>query len=134
MEEKDFKALFTDQALQDIFPRQRADQFFEALYGDFEEGAYTIGLKFQRYDPAQKTLFFDLELEERPGKCLACNLTYGLPEVFSRHPIIDIKGVVKEIKKLLGDGVRCQEWTLGRTQPVSKNLHTIPLRVRLEIQ
>ncbi len=131
MEEDDYKAIFTDQVLRDLFPDQRADQFFEALYGDLEEGAYSIGLKFRRYVPAPKTLFFELELKERPGKCLACNLTYGLPEVFSRHPIINIKGMVQEIEKLLGEGIRCGEWTLGRTHPVSNRLHTIPLKIKL---
>lgn len=131
MEVKDFRKIFTDQILQGLFPEQRADQFFEALYGDLEEGAYSVGLKFQRYDAVPKILFFELELKQRPGKCLACNLTYGLPEVFSRHPIINIKGIVGEIEKLLGDEIRCREWTLGRTRPVSNELHTIPLMIKL---
>jgi hypothetical protein len=132
MEEKDFRTIFSDEVLKGIFPDNRADQFFEALYGDRAEGAYTIGLKFHKYDLARKTLLFELELKELPGKCLACNLTYGLPEVFSRHPIINIKGIVKEIEKLLEDKIRCGAWSLGRTQPVSNKLHTIPLMIRLE--
>ncbi|MBA4393274.1 MAG: pancreas/duodenum homeobox protein 1 [Desulfobacca sp.] len=132
MEEKDLRAIFSDEVLQRIFPDNRAAQFFEALYGDIAEGAYTIGLKFYKVDLARKTLQFDLELKELPGKCLACNLTYGLPEVFSRHPIINIKGIVKEIEKLLDDKAKCSEWSLGRTQPVSNTLHTIPLLIRLE--
>ncbi len=131
MDEKDYQAIFTDSVLRGLFPDQRADQFFEALYGDLEEGAYDIGLKFKKYDPAAKALFFELELKERPGKCLACNLTYGLPEVFSRHPIINLKGIVKEIERLVGDGIQIEEWTLGRTQPVSNRLHTIPLKIKL---
>ena len=131
MEEKDFRAIFTDRILEGLFPEQRADQFFEALYGDLEEGAYSISLKFQRYDSIRKILFFELELKERPGKCLACNLTYGLPQVFSRHPIINLKGIVKEIERFLGDGNHCGEWTLGRTQSVSNKLHTIPLTIKL---
>lgn len=132
MEEKDFRTLFSDEILKKIFPDNRADQFFEALYGDIAEGAYTIGLRFHKVDFARKTLLFDLELKELPGKCLACNLTYGLPEVFSRHPIINIKGIVKEIEKLLEDKIRCGEWSLGRTHPVSNTFHTIPLMIRLE--
>jgi len=132
MEEKDFQTLFSDEILKRLFPDNRANQFFEALYGDVSEGAYTIGLKFQKADPAAKTLFFNLELNQLPGKCLACNLTYGLPEVFSRHPIINIKGIVKEIESLLGDGGKCLDWKLGRTLPVSNKLHTIPLMIRLE--
>lgn len=131
MEEKDFKTIFSAEVLKNVFPDQRADQFFEALYGDREEGAYSIGLKFQRFDEGRRTLFFDLELKERPGKCLACNLTFGLPEVFSRHPIINIKGIVREIENLLGEDVPCREWTLGRTDPVSKTVHSIPLMIRL---
>jgi hypothetical protein len=132
MEEKDFRTLFSDDVLKQIFPDNRANQFFEALYGDISEGAYTIGLKFQKVDLAGKALLFDLELNELPGKCLACNLTYGLPEVFSRHPVINIKGIVKEIEALLGDKAKCLDWRLGRTQPVSNKLHTIPLMIRLE--
>ena len=86
MEVKNVKALFTDETLKMIFPAQRADQFFEALYGDVEEGAYDISLKFKDHDPARKNLIFLIELIERKGKCLVCNLTYGLPEVFSTAP------------------------------------------------
>jgi hypothetical protein len=131
MEEKDFATIFNGQILEDLLPDQRADQFFEALYGDLEEGAYSIRLKFQRYDGKRKSLVFGLELKERPGKCLACNLTYGLPQVFARHPVIDIKGIVKEIDKLLGDGGVCREWSLGRTEPTSNKLHIIPLTIQL---
>jgi hypothetical protein len=132
MEEKDYHSLFNDEVMKKIFPHTRANQFFEALYGDISEGAYTIGLKFQKFDSPTKTLLFNLELNELPGKCLACNLTYGLPEVFSRHPIINIKGIIKEIETLLGDGAKCRDWRLGRTQPVSNKFHTIPLMIRLD--
>jgi hypothetical protein len=131
MDEKDLHTLFSDEVLKRLFPNNRANQFFEALYGDISEGAYTIGLKFQNVDLANKTLLFYLELHELPGKCLACNLTYGLPEVFSRHPSINIKGIVKEIEILLGDKAKCRDWSLGRTQPLSNKLHTIPLTIRL---
>jgi hypothetical protein len=132
MKEKEFGAILSDQALSEIFPEARADQFFEALYGDIQEGAYTIGLKFKQYDATRRILRFELELKERPGKCLVCNLTYGLPEVFSRHPIINIGGVVKELEKLLGNGFNFGEWSLGQTQPVSKDLHTIALMIKIE--
>jgi hypothetical protein len=132
MEEKEFSKIFSDQVLLEIFPETRADQFFEALYGDVQEGAYTIGLKFKHYDSTRSLLLFELELKERPGKCLVCNLTYGLPEVFSRHPVINVKGLVKELEKLLGNGFRCGEWSFGQTQPVTKDLHTIALRIRIE--
>jgi hypothetical protein len=132
MEEKEFSLIFSDQRLKDIFPETRADQFFEALYGDIQEGAYTISLKFKGIDSDLGLLHFDLELKERPGKCLACNLTYGLPEVFSRHPIINVRGLVKELEKLVGNGFRCGEWSLGQTLPVSNDLHAIPLRIKID--
>ena len=132
MEEKEFSKIFSDQVLGEIFPQARADQFFEALYGDIQEGAYTIGLKFKKFDSNRSLLHFELELKERPGKCLVCNLTYGLPEVFSRHPIINIKGVVKELGELLGNGFRFEKWSLGQTQSVSKDLHTIALMIKID--
>ena len=58
----------------------------------------------------------ELRLHERPNRCLACNLTQGLPQVFSRHPIINVKGIVKEIEKLLGAGHRCQTGRLVYTE------------------
>jgi hypothetical protein len=132
MEEKELHIIFSDQVLGEIFPEARADQFFKALYGDIQEGAYTIGLKFKKFDSNRSLLHFELGLKERPGKCLVCNLTYGLPEVFSRHPIINIRGVVKELEKLMGNGFRFGEWSLGQTQPVSKDLHAIALMIKIE--
>jgi hypothetical protein len=131
MEAKDFRALFSEGTLRKIFPEDRADQFFEALYGDFEEGAYTISLNFQSYDKEKRTLHFGLALQEKPGKCLACSLTYGLPQVFARHPVINIKGIVQEIEKILGSEQGCDTWSLGRTDPVSTKLHVIPLTIQL---
>ncbi len=131
MEEKDFPLIFSDQKLNEIFPEARANQFFEALYGDIQEGAYNIGLKFRKFDPENNRLHFDLELKERPGKCLACHLTYGLPEVFSRHPIINIRGLVIELENLLGDGFKLGHWSLGHTQSVTNALHTIELKIDL---
>ena len=93
--------MFTAEVVQQLLPLQRADQFFEALYGGLEEGAYDIRLVFKRHDPDHNSLEFELELQERPGKCLACNLTYGLPQVFSRHPVLNLKGVALEIEKVL---------------------------------
>ena len=131
MEEKEFDVIFSDQVLKELFPEIRANQFFEALYGDIQEGAYDIGLKFKNFDPQNNQFHFDLELKERPGKCLACNLTYGLPQVFARHPVINVKGIVQEIEKILGSGLNCQTWSLGRTDPVSSKLHVIPLTIQL---
>lgn len=121
--------VFTQETLQKLFPADRANAFFDALFGDAEEGAYDIRLIFK--EQTANTLTLGLELHERPGKCLACNLTYGLPEVFSRHPIINIKGLVSEIDALLGDKATCTDWKLGTTQTASKSLHIIPLIISL---
>ena len=121
--------VFTQETLQKLFPTDRANAFFDALFGDAEEGAYDIRLIFK--GQTANTLTLGLELHERPGKCLACNLTYGLPEVFSRHPIINIKGLVSEIDALLGDKATCTDWKLGTTQTASKSLHIIPLIISL---
>ena len=128
----DFQTLFTPEVMQHLLPLQRADQFFEALYGGLEEGAYDIRLVFRRHDPGSNSLEFELELQERPGKCLACNLTYGLPQVFSRHPVLDLKGVALEIEKVLQGKARCRNWSLGRTNPRSQTLHVIPFILTLE--
>ena len=128
----DYQTLFTAEVMQQLLPLQRADQFFQALYGGLEEGAYDIRLVFKRHDPGRNSLEFELELQERPGKCLACNLTYGLPQVFSRHPVLDLNGVAHEIEKVLQGKVRCRSWSLGRTNPRSQTMHVIPFILTLE--
>ena len=67
-----------------------------------------------------------------PGKCISCSLTYGLPEVFSRHPIINIKGLVQNIDALLDGKIRCVDWRLGSTREISNSVHAIPLEIILE--
>ncbi|KPK23289.1 MAG: pancreas/duodenum homeobox protein 1 [Desulfobacterales bacterium SG8_35_2] len=125
------EALFTSEILSELLPPQRSDEFFEALYGDPDEGAYDIRLAFNNYDRDQKVLSFELQLHGRPEKCLACNLTYGLPEVFSRHPLININGMVKKIVALLDEEANCDSWELGRTRTPQDNLHVIPLSIQL---
>jgi len=125
MEKIAFEQLFTQRALRELFPHERADLFFEGLYGDPLEGAYDINLVFKGQD--RDKLQFEFQLEQRPGKCLACNLTYGLPEVFLRHPIINIKGLIREIDQMLGDQWRCTGWRLDLTREVSRELHILPL-------
>lgn len=132
MPSPDYHALFTPEVLQQLLPAQRADQFFEALYGEIEEGAYDIRLVYKRHDPLKNSLEFDLELLQRPGKCLACNLTYGLPQVFSRHPVLNLKGLTLEIEGILQGKVRCRSWSLGKTNPLSQTLHTIPFILLLD--
>ena len=128
---KDLNDLFTKDVLGNLLPSQLSNDFFEALYGDAAEGAYNISLSFIDYDSGQKTLSFELQLHERPGKCLACNLTYGLPDVFSRHPLLNIKGMVEKIEALLGGETKCISWELGTTQTPAASMHAIPLTIRL---
>ncbi len=125
-----FKEKFTQEILTDIFPEDRADRFFDALYGDAGEGAYDISLWFVEHRKDQ--LFFEFRLKERPGKCMACNLTYGLPDVFVRHPIINIKGIVQDVIRILDGNASCADWTLGMTREISNELHVIPLIINLE--
>jgi len=125
------ETVFDDQTLSELFPSKRADDFFEALFGDAGEGAYDIRLSFSGYDAGTNSLRFFLNLHERPGCCLVCNLTYGLPEVFSRHPVINIKGLVADIEKKLDGKASCGDWKLGTTVQQEKSLHAIPLHIQL---
>ncbi len=115
--------IFTEEKLEALFPAERADAFFEALFGDAEEGAYDIALGYEGvYGDA---LNFQLRLTQRPGKCLVCNLTYGLPQVFSRHPIINVQGIADAVAEAVGK--EKATWKLGSTKEVSNKLHIIPL-------
>lgn len=122
--------MLNKKAIDNLFPSDRADQFFEALFGDASEGSYDISLEFQ--GQGENSLFFEFHLKQRPGKCLSCNLTYGLPEVFSRHPVINIKGIVSAINQSLNVNVRCSRWELGSTRNISRELHIIPLTIYLD--
>jgi hypothetical protein len=127
---KNIDQLFPETVLKQMFPTERADAFFEALYGDASEGAYDIAFSFQ--DLKKDALEFRFDLHRRPGKCLACNLTYGLPQVFSRHPIIDIGGLVRNIEKRLADKATCSRWELGETRKISSDLHVVPLTIFID--
>lgn len=127
----DWKQIFSRTTLRELFPQERTDAFFDALFGDASEGAYDIELSFDRYDRAARNLRFLLNLRERPGRCLACNLTYGLPEVFARHPVIDLKGLVRDIEGHLGGEMVCGDWRLGRTVQQDNALHSIPLEIEV---
>ena len=123
-------AVFTRDALDKLFPANRSNQFFDALFGDASEGSYDIVLEFVGA-PSNSSLNFELHLKQRPGKCLACNLTYGLPEVFSRHPLLNIAGVAADVAALLEHPADKTEWKLGSTQSTSSELHIIPLTITL---
>lgn len=122
-------SLFTDTVLKNLFPEDNTDLFFDAMYGDASEGAYDIALTFEGLK--NDTLEFHFNLHRRPGKCLACNLTYGLPHVFSRHPVIDVQGVVARIEKRLDGIVNFKEWALHETREISSDLHVIPLVIQI---
>jgi len=130
MSDINFPQIFSQDQLAAIFPTTRADEFFEAIFGDTEDGAYDIALAFKK--GAVDELAFEFQLIRRPEKCLACNLTYGLPQVFSRHPIIDVDGIVKKVDHLLNGHARCGNWRLGSTQEISRDLHVIPLVISLQ--
>ncbi len=125
------EALFTSEALLKIFPESRTNDFFEALFGDANEGSYDIELAYRDMD--EKDLIFEILLHERPNCCLACNLTQGLPQVFSRHPVINVESIVKDIDELIGERGTCGEWTLGRTEQRSSSLHVIPIRIMIQM-
>lgn len=118
--------IFTTAYLDEIFPAQRTDEFFAALFGDAEEGAYDIRLRFEQ--ASQSELCFAFHLEERPGMCLSCNLTYGLPQVFSRHPILAVGKVADTLAKQVG--WESTSWSLAPTREISKKLHSIPLIIK----
>ncbi len=124
------EVLLNKDKLNEIFPKNRADEFFEALFGDAEEGAFDIELGYRNSNG--KSLTMELVLQQRPGRCLACNLTHGLPQVFSRHPIININGLVQQIDTLLGDTAKCGGWSLGHTEQQTRSTHTIPLTIELQ--
>ena len=130
MNKEAIEALFTPEYLQQIFPENRANDFFEALLGDADEGAYDISLSYRGCN--DRTIELEVQLKERPGHCLACNLTQGLPAVFSRHPIINIQGLVEKVNNDLNGTVQCGDWSLGYTQQKSSGLHASPLTIRLD--
>ena len=124
-----FDRVLTQEALDRLFPRERANRFFDSLLGDSSEGAYDIRLEYKGY--TGDTLRFEFLLLQRPNKCLACHLTAGLPDVFSRHPVIDIQGLVQEIERMIHGSATCAAWKLGPTLEKAPDLHAIPFTIRL---
>lgn len=109
--------------LDAIFPHDRADAFFDAIYGGAEEGAYDIRLVCKKVEGKRAELAF--QLIRRPGKCLTCSLTYGLPGVFLRHPVINIAQAAKDIGKALGWQGE-PSFSLGKTTEINDDLQIIP--------
>ena len=123
-----YEAIFTPACLNEVFPPERTDQFFEALFGGAEDGAYDIRLAL--LSSSENKLDFLFELHQRGDACLACNLTRGLPAVFLRHPVINIKGVTAELARRAGWEDGTWEWNLGETDEISRALHVIPLTLK----
>ncbi|HFC98410.1 MAG TPA: pancreas/duodenum homeobox protein 1 [Thermosulfurimonas dismutans] len=122
--------MFSEEQIKTLLPREKIEAFFEAFYFG-EEPAYDLELGLGHFDPEQRLVRLELRLKARPGRCLACNLTWGLPEVFKRHPALDLQGVVGRLEGLLPDGWKVRDWTLGTTEEIDEELHVIPLIVRL---
>lgn len=127
MDQAEFTRIFTQEFLDELLPAETSDRFFEAMYGDVSEGAYDIRLEFISANQGRIVLAFILT--QRPGKCLVCSLTYGLPNVFNRHPLINIKGLVEKIAE---KGIQIDQWRLGDTEESSSSQHTIPFYLDLK--
>lgn len=119
--------LFTPSYLDETFPVSKTDAFFEALFGDAEDGAYTIQLRFESQTASE--LRFAFHLVQRQGMCLSCNLTYGLPQVFSRHPVLGVGQLAQTLCERVG--VHLVSWTLGSTREISRTLHIIPFIITI---
>lgn len=119
--------VFTQDYLDTLLPAGISDQFFEALYGDVSDGAYDI--RFEFISANEKRIVLAFNLTQRPGKCLVCSLTYGLPNVFLNHPLINIKGMVEKMKE---KGINIKNWRLGDTEEQTSSLHTIPFYLEFE--
>ncbi|TVQ95407.1 MAG: pancreas/duodenum homeobox protein 1 [Desulfovibrionales bacterium] len=129
MQPDHYQSIFSPEWLEQTFPVQRSADFFEALYGDADEAAFDIKLAFD--GAASGNLYFQFQLVQRPGKCLACNLTYGLPNVLTRHPVINMRGLVADIASALDLPVSTLTWNLGQTDPRHQELHVIPLTITI---
>jgi hypothetical protein len=127
MNQNVFENIFTREFCDTLLPPHTSDRFFEALYGDVSEGAYDIRLKCESVKP--ETVELGFHLTQRPGKCLVCSLTYGLPKVFARHPLIDIKGMIQKIRDA---GVPVRDWRLGQTNEKTRSLHVIPFYIDMK--
>lgn len=64
-----YQSVFTPSCLEGLFPaEERTAAFFDALFGDAEDGAYDIRLTFQRArEGAAEQLEFFFELHQRRG-------------------------------------------------------------------
>ena len=125
---ENWESLFADEVLKELLPQERVQAFFEAFYFG-EEPAYDLELGFG--EAQDGCLIFELRLKARPGQCLRCNLTWGLPQIMAKHPQLNLAEVVKKIEEKLPEGIKVTSWNLGLTEERNPNLHVIPLVVRL---
>ncbi|MDO5483624.1 MAG: hypothetical protein Q4F27_01825, partial [Desulfovibrionaceae bacterium] len=49
-----------------------------------------------------------------------------LPQVFQRHPVLNVAGVARAIAQKLGWPEESINWRLGTTEEISRKLHAIP--------
>lgn len=122
------ESIYTAEWCRAVFPPERTDEFFAALFGDPDDGAYDIELAFVKQDGEK--LEFCFNLRRRGNQCLACNLTHGLPRVFERHPVINSAGLAQAAASASGRTLK--EWKIGPTREESKVLHRVPFYVWLE--
>jgi len=124
----DLKEIFNEKVLKQLLPPERIEAFFEAFYFG-EEPAYHLQLGWG--ESTEGLVRLELQLHARPGKCLACNLTWGLPQVLEKHPLLNLDKTVQDFEKLLPQGHKVKKWYLGHTEERSPELHVIPLLIEL---
>jgi len=124
----DLEHLFDEKTLEELLPREQVEAFFEAFYFG-EEPAYDLSLGFRGV--RGNLLLLELQLKARPNQCLACNLTWGLPGVMERHPMLNLEGVVRRLESKLPEGMKVASWELGATEQKNPDLHVIPFLIRL---
>lgn len=117
------KDCINQQKLDELFPATISDKFFDAIYGDVEEGAYDIVLTCKGI--AENEADFAFELRRRANKCLKCSLTYGLPDVFRKHPLLNIDALAHKLGEMLG--WKDVNWKLLPVEEVNDDLHVIPM-------
>ncbi len=127
----DVKERLDGDFLSLLFPPGRDDEFFEALYGGAEDGAFDIRLTLEGVREEAGEVVLAFTLTERPGKCMACSLTYGLPPVFERHPIINLKGILDGVSQRLAPDWKVEGYKIGATAPKAPKVNIIPLAIQV---
>jgi len=123
--------MFSEEWIKGLLPRKKIEAFFEAFYFG-EEPAYDLELGLGEVSLEQKRIRLDLRLLARPGRCLACNLTWGLPPVLEKHPLLNLEEIVRRIEERLPEGLKVKNWELGAVREINSELHVIPLWIYLK--